>query len=31
MPFLFTWPRNLAPTAGPLAPSIHSASKVSGL
>src|SRR6476659_6225851 len=31
LPLRFTWPRNLAPTAGPVAPSSHSASKVSGL
>src|SRR4051812_33296079 len=31
MPLRFTWPRKRAPTAGPVEPSIHSASNVSGL
>ena len=31
LPLRFTCPRNRAPTAGPVAPSSHSASKVSGL
>ena len=31
MPLRFTCPRNFAPTAGPVAPSSHSASNVSGL
>ena len=30
-PLRFTWPRNRAPTSGPVAPSVHSASSVSGL
>src|SRR5258706_543177 len=31
LPFRLTWPRNFAPTTGPVAPSSHSASSVSGL
>ena len=31
LPLRFTWPRKRAPTSGPVEPSIHSASKVSGL
>src|SRR5580700_4537864 len=30
-PLRFTWPRKRAPTAGPVAPSSHSAPNVSGL
>src|SRR2546421_551915 len=30
-PLRFTWPRKRAPTSGPVEPSIHSASNVSGL